>query len=105
MRAFVEQTGQLARMELNTALGHSNAGGRSNNSACTRHSWTAPAERSGDGALAGGDGADRFHAAAAGESGVAQRFPPQSKTALARSQPATSSGVYAPVQPSILTHF
>jgi hypothetical protein len=29
MRAFVEQTGQLARMELNTALGQPNVGGRS----------------------------------------------------------------------------
>jgi hypothetical protein len=41
--------------------------------------WTASAERSDDGAFAGGGGTGFLNAVTAGESGVALRFPPQSK--------------------------
>jgi len=43
-------------------------------------SWTASAERSGDGAFERATGWQIFHAARAGESGVALRLPPQSMT-------------------------
>jgi len=42
--------------------------------------WTAPAERSGDGAFERAKDLQIFHAACVGESSVALRLPPQSKT-------------------------
>jgi hypothetical protein len=51
--------------------------------------WTAPAKRSDDGAFASGGGVGRWNTVAAGESGVALRFPPQSKTTSVSPQAAT----------------
>ena len=74
-------------------------------------SWTAVAERSGDTAFGRKGRRVKFHPDRAGESGVALRFPPQSKTlrtrggAMAVAPASWSAGGPPPLFPAIRRKF